>query len=461
MAGAVSAVENPPLPLNPDRFAKLAAAPLFDLAKEMAGTESAFAMCLNVALLRGDKDFAAKLAAGITNPALAQAFHLYRAGGLVKNALALAAGPVMEAIKPNAPVQSIVLDAIQTARAHNAELHRKLMQKIAAAGPDVKMSPAIHAFLYRETKAALGDAAAEKISGESSAPAPPPAPVRIAGLTMIRNEGDLVGQCVGHMLEFCDFVIIFDDNSTDGAPEAVVAQFGAERVEILRRPDVKVFNEKITVDALFDGARRRGATHVLKIDADERASPELAKTLRERARNLRLGESLAVPFRQVFGKGFIDYGRYAGLNDSARLLPPWKDFLYCDAGGEHHPMPLHTPWLPSGFPRRRHFAGDDSLSLLHFEKANVWNALVKVDLYITRELFLYKTAHLLVLARYLPLHIVYNHELDFPPEADALAAPPSRELAALSEWRLKDAAELARHLPPEGRVLQNFRYWNA
>jgi len=442
---------------NPGRFARLDPDALYNLAREWKDFETAFGMCLNAVLLQGRKELAARIAAQMGEAKLAPAFYLYRTAGLVDEAMKLAEGPVPSLIKPDAGLPGIVLDAVAAARSARPELHRELLRKIIAAAPDLKWSPATHTFLYEEARAALGEEQAQ-VLGRRAAPASQAKDVCIAGLTRVRNEGELVSQCAENMLSFCDFVLIFDHNSDDGAPEEAKLCFGA-RVEILRQPDMELFDEKRVNEHLFSRAREKKATHMVLVDADERISPRLTdlQTVRAYAGALVPGEALTVPYRQVWEDGFVDYKRFAGLNDTARFLTPFRDFLYCDDGHAlHRSMKLHTPWLPDNYPARRHFIGDFELANLHFEKANGLNGMIKNDLYILRELFHFNTPLPTVLARYLAPHLIHNATHDAPPAPDPLAAAPHEEYKTLSSWRLRDARELLPRLPPPARFLLNF-----
>ncbi len=446
--------------LNPGRFARLDTGALYNLAREWMGFETAFGMCLNVATLNGKKELAAKLAANMGAAKLAPAFYLYRSGGLTDRAMELAAGPVQALIRPNAPVAGLVLDAIAATKTPRPDLHKELLQKLMAASPDLTWGAANHAFIYREAVAALGEKDAEPfgcravVSNTGAEPC-------IAGLTRVRNEGELVSLCVGNMLEFCNFVLIFDHNSEDGAPEEARTRYGEDRVEILHQTDMKLFDEKRVNESLFARAREKKATHMVLVDADERASPMLADpvTIRGYAQSLAPGEALTVPYRQVWDDGFIDYARFESLNDRARFLPPFRDFLYCDDGRSmHRSMMLHNPWLPDGYPRKRHFMEDERLANIHYEKANPLNGMIKNDLYILRELYHFNTALPTVLARYLAPHIIHNAFYDDLPPIDPLAEAPGEEYRALCEWRLRDARELFPRLPPQAQFLLNFGY---
>src|SRR5450755_3779572 len=101
-------IDSPTIPpLNPSRFTKSDILLLLDQAHKWFDLHSAFAMCLNVALCRGAMDFAAHLAEGRHEAPMAQAFYLYRSGGLIPQAMELAAGPIASLIQPQMPLPGL------------------------------------------------------------------------------------------------------------------------------------------------------------------------------------------------------------------------------------------------------------------------------------------------------------------------------------------------------------------
>jgi hypothetical protein len=329
------------------------------------------------------------------------------------------------------------------------------------------MVPTTQAFLHHEIEAAFGPGAAEPlnaISGVDACPGPRgefKGEIRIAGLIAIRNEGARAVTGVGKMLDYCDFVLILDHRSDDGAPEEAQAKFGKDRVEILQLPG-GAFNEQAAWDALFIRARQRKATHFAVLDADEILGPGLAnpEAMRAEARRSQPGESLAAPVADVYGNGFMDYEQFSKLNDPSRLLPLHRDLLYCDDGKAlHRPMPLHNPRPPEGYPTRRRFVKGRENSILHFDRANPLNAFIKPDWYIAKELLVYNSPNPLVLSRYLPHQVVNNVFWDAPPPADTLARPPHEAYARLAGWQLEEMKSLAPRIPPEARFLFNLDYW--
>ena len=97
----------------------------------------------------------ADLAKGLRSGTLAQAFWLYRSGGMMKPAMELAVGLIAGLIRPKGGMPGIVLDAVSAAKRHDSAVYENLLRKISETGPDMRVNPSGHAFLDREIRAAL------------------------------------------------------------------------------------------------------------------------------------------------------------------------------------------------------------------------------------------------------------------------------------------------------------------
>jgi len=99
----------------------------------------------------------------------------------------------------------------------------------------------------------------------------------------VRDEADIIGQCLRHLLTWADAVYIFDTGSVDETWE-IVQQFAAEdrRVVPLKK-DTVVFSDKQVRGWIFHQARRRmrEGDWFLRVDADEFyhiSPPEFVRT---------------------------------------------------------------------------------------------------------------------------------------------------------------------------------------
>jgi glycosyltransferase involved in cell wall biosynthesis len=84
------------------------------------------------------------------------------------------------------------------------------------------------------------------------------------GIAMVRNEADIIGPVLAHMLGQVDHVLIADNLSTDATPE-ILAASGAE---VITDPD-PAYRQSEKMTALAKRARDGGATWVVPWDADE------------------------------------------------------------------------------------------------------------------------------------------------------------------------------------------------
>src|SRR4051794_35481810 len=102
-------------------------------------------------------------------------------------------------------------------------------------------------------------------------------------LLPIRDEADIIGQCLEHLLGWADSVYVFDTGSVDETWE-IVQDFAARdrRVRPLRKEPV-FFSETRLRGWMFDQARQvmRAGDWFLRVDADEFhhiPPPEFVKT---------------------------------------------------------------------------------------------------------------------------------------------------------------------------------------
>jgi glycosyltransferase involved in cell wall biosynthesis len=95
--------------------------------------------------------------------------------------------------------------------------------------------------------------------------------MRFHALLPVREEADIIGQCLQHMLQWADAIYVFDTGSIDNTWE-IVQEFAArdKRVIPMRKEPV-YFSETRLRGYMFHIARKqmRDSDWVLRVDADE------------------------------------------------------------------------------------------------------------------------------------------------------------------------------------------------
>lgn len=89
----------------------------------------------------------------------------------------------------------------------------------------------------------------------------------VVGVAMVRDEADIVGETVGHMLSEVDAVIVADNGSTDGTRE-ILDELGDDRLFLRDDPELGYFQSR-KMSALAAEAADLGAEWVVPFDADE------------------------------------------------------------------------------------------------------------------------------------------------------------------------------------------------
>lgn len=95
-------------------------------------------------------------------------------------------------------------------------------------------------------------------------------PGLVAAVTMVRNEADIIGHTVRHLLkQGVDLIIVVDNLSTDSTPR-VLAELAAEDARVfVGRDTLDAYHQNRKMSRLAYLAHRAGADWVVLFDADE------------------------------------------------------------------------------------------------------------------------------------------------------------------------------------------------
>jgi glycosyltransferase involved in cell wall biosynthesis len=91
----------------------------------------------------------------------------------------------------------------------------------------------------------------------------------VVGISMVKDEADVIEATIEHMREQCDGLLIADNDSTDGTGQILAGLVG--NLIWLRQDHERAYYQSEKMSHLADFARRKlGATWVVPFDADER-----------------------------------------------------------------------------------------------------------------------------------------------------------------------------------------------
>lgn len=194
--------------------------------------------------------------------------------------------------------------------------------------------------------------------------------MKLVGVMAVRNEQWVLGLSLRAALLAVDELVVLDHASSDGTPALIdcVAREHPGRVHTLYEDD-PVWREASIRQRLLEAARGRGATHVCALDADEVITGNLLPGLRDTFASLAPGESLWLPWVDLWrgldryrddASGFSRYRMVLGFHDAPSVH-------YAPIEGTYD---IHAR-RPFGVSGQRHFpAAREEGSVLHLAFAH-------------------------------------------------------------------------------------------
>lgn len=159
---------------------------------------------------------------------------------------------------------------------------------------------------------------------------------QVIGVTMVRNEADIIGASLAHMLGQVDAVVVIDNGSTDGTTDILqnaMADLGPDRMTILNTFERAYLQSRRMTCAAMVAHRDHGARWIVPFDADEFWRPPAdSATVADRLRSLDTlpGGVVEVPILNHYATALDPaWGRRAKWRPQCM---PWRT---------RTPLPLH------------------------------------------------------------------------------------------------------------------------
>lgn len=128
--------------------------------------------------------------------------------------------------------------------------------------------------------------------------------MNLIGLMPARNEAWIIGLSVRVALQWCDSLIVLNHASTDETADILAeAQRETGRLAVIEEPD-PTWAEMAHRQRLLNEARKRGATHIGLVDADEIMCAITVPGIRDSISRLAPGRFLLTPMRAMWRSPF-------------------------------------------------------------------------------------------------------------------------------------------------------------
>ena len=182
---------------------------------------------------------------------------------------------------------------------------------------------------------------------------------RLSALVVAHNEEDQLADCL-RALRFADELVVVLDKCTDGSK--AIAETLADRT-IEGRWDIEAERQHAGIDACT-------GDWILHTDADERATPELAREIRTAIEDAAPGYFL-IPFDNYVGDRLVRYGWGGSFGVSAAAR------LYTAGAKRFGGQAIHPEVIMSGQKRRL------KTPIIHYHDRDISDMIQRFDRYTT------------------------------------------------------------------------------
>jgi glycosyltransferase involved in cell wall biosynthesis len=200
---------------------------------------------------------------------------------------------------------------------------------------------------------------------------------KIVTLMQVRNEENIIEQCLRAITLYTDAIIVLDDASTDKTLSIV--QFLSKELPIEKIICCEISsrengNESDNAQMLLSAGREIYGTHFIILDADEMFTANCMQNnyLRNKILSLKPGDSITMCLINLWRS--INYYRH----DNSVWTWNYKKIIFCDDKKcSHNPQWLHAPRVPANLVGKSYTIPGYEYGFLHFQFVNWHNLLVK------------------------------------------------------------------------------------
>ena len=197
---------------------------------------------------------------------------------------------------------------------------------------------------------------------------------KIIGLVTVRNEEQIIAQCLKALARFTDAIVVLDDASDDSTVAIIKSLRGECNVAKIITKDTWHRDEPGDRNLLLTMGRKLNGTHFIVLDADEMFTANLQHNnlLRNQVLALNPGDSICLAWICLW-RSVLNY-RY----DNSVWSNNYKPFIFADdAQSVYCSDFIHTGRTPAGLKGQQHIIRGYNYGVLHFQFVNWSNLLIK------------------------------------------------------------------------------------